>query len=250
MNNRPAPTLADSIAATQAWWRDAGVDLVFQDEPVSWLAEETPATPVPVAPVRPPVEPEPAIPPMGGEPATWPTDLGAFKQWWLEEPSLGQTSAHPRVPPRGEHGASVMMVVPMPEAGDGESLLAGPQGNLLASFAKAAGLAPEQVYFASALPQHIEMPDWERLSSQGLGAIIRHHIELANPTRLIVFGTGILPLVGHDPAQGTPAIGEFAIQGRNLPLLASYAPGRLLDHPMLRASLWRRWLEWTDGDAR
>ncbi|KRA83514.1 hypothetical protein [Altererythrobacter sp. Root672] len=249
MNNRPAPSLADSIAAAQAWWRDAGVDLVFQDEPISWLAEEVAASPAPAAKVRVETPPEPETPPMGGERTAWPADLAGFKQWWLEEPSFRQTGPHPRVPPRGDHSAPVMLIVPMPEAGDSDSLLGGPQGKLLASFVKAMGLAPEQVYLASALPQHIEMPDWDRLSSQGLGAIIKHHVELANPARLIVFGTGILPLVGHDPAQGTPAIGEFTIQSGTLPLLASYAPGRLLDHPLLRASLWRRWLEWTDGDA-
>jgi DNA polymerase len=250
MNSRPAQTLADSIAAAQAWWRDAGVDMVFGDEPVSWLAEKAPAKAVAAVPVRPVPPPEPTIPPIGGERSAWPDELAAFNQWWLAEPSLGQASSTPRVPPRGDHSASVMIIVPMPEAGDTDSLLAGPQGRLLGSFVKAMGLSPDLAYFASALPQHIDMPDWERLSSQGLGEIITHHVQLVNPGRLIVFGTGILPLVGHDPAQGTPAIGKFAIQGGSLPLLASYAPGRLLDHPLLRASLWRRWLEWTDGDTR
>lgn len=250
MNNRPAPPLADSIAAAQAWWRDAGVDLAFQDEPIAWLTEEVPANAPTTTPVRIEAPPEPKVPPMGGKRESWPTDLTSFKAWWLEEPSLYQGHSQPRLAPRGEAAASLMMIVPMPEEGDSDSLLGGPQGRLLASFAKAMGLGIEDVYFASALPQHTAMPDWAHLASRGLGDIIRHHVELANPARLIVFGTGILPLVGHDPAQGTPAIGEFSIQGRTLPLLASYAPGRLLDHPRLRASLWRRWLEWTDGDEQ
>ena len=33
-------TLTDSIAAAQAWWREAGVDLVFHDAPQPWLAPE------------------------------------------------------------------------------------------------------------------------------------------------------------------------------------------------------------------
>ena len=50
MELRPSPTLAESIAAVQAWWRDAGVDLAFHDEPQGWLAEETgPEAPAAIA---------------------------------------------------------------------------------------------------------------------------------------------------------------------------------------------------------
>src|SRR5690606_37775525 len=86
--------------------------------------------------------------------------------------------------------------------------------------------------------------------ADGLGEILLHHIILADPGRLLVLGTRILPLLGHDPAQAAPGISELAIQGRKVPVLTSYAPERLLGNARQRAGLWRTWLDWTvEGSA-
>ena len=61
----------------------------------------------------------------------------------------------------------------------------------------------------------------------------------------MVLGTRVLPLLGHDPAQAAPGVSELAIQGGNLPVLASYAPERLLGSARQRAALWQQWLAWT-----
>jgi uracil-DNA glycosylase len=245
MNKGSPSPLAESIAAAQAWWREAGVDLAFHDEPQPWLADETPSDAPAVTPAEKPAAPTPR-PRIGGEPSGYPQDLAAFRRWWLEEPSIGHAGTQPRVAPRGETGAAVMMLVPLPEADDSETLLSGPEGRLLASLATAMGLSPEQVYLAAALPRHTPLPDWERLRADGLGDVLLHHIALADPRRLIVLGTRILPLLGHDPAQAAPGVSELAIQGRTVPVLASYAPERLLGNARQRAALWRSWLDWTD----
>jgi len=255
MDNRPAPSLADSVAAAIAWWRDAGVDCSFTEEPQAWLADpaeeresET------AAPVRKPAkeaEPAaPAIPRIGGDRADWPSEVAAFRQWWLEEPSLDLNAPHPRIAPRGEAGAPLMVLVPMPEEEDREALLSGAQGRLVASMAQAMGHSAEAVYLAAALPRHMAVPDWAGLAEAGLGEILRHHIALARPERLIVLGRSIPPLIGHDPAQGTPHAFEIPIDSGAIPALASYAPERLLQQPRLRAGLWRRWLDWTGDGAQ
>jgi DNA polymerase len=252
MSPRPAPTLAETVAAALEWWREAGVDYAYRNEPAPWLADEAP--PPELVPqsagtvVSPPIEPEP--PPSGGDKATWPADWAAFPGWWLSEPSLDGGGLSPRVPPRGAPGATLMMLVTMPEAEDREALLSGPQGRLLGAFAQAAGLAAEEVAVASALPRHAPLSDWDALASRGHGEVLLHLLALARPQRLIVFGRGILPLLGHSPAQGAPAVSELSIQGRRLPLLWTYAPENLLKSARERATLWRRWLEWTnDGHA-
>ena len=242
--------LEQRIAAAQAWWREAGVDCTFHDAPARWLADDTPAAQA-IAPA-PRAEEEPALPvgpKVGGDPANWPQDLPAFRRWWLEEPSLDAGGTHPRVAPRGEAGAALMMLVPMPETEDSATLLSGPHGRLLASFATAAGLEPGQVYIAAALPRHTLLPDWDRLHHEGHGEVLLHHIRLAHPERLLVLGRSILPLLGHDPTQGAPALSEITIQTRKLPVLASFAPERLLGNARQRAGLWQRWLDWTDGDT-
>ncbi len=243
MTDRPSSlALAESIAAAQAWWREAGVDLAFHDQPQGWLAQDAPAeAPAMAGPTPAP----PEKPRIGGDPSSWPQDLSAFREWWLEEPTLDGGGLNPRVAPRGEAGAALMMLVPMPEAEDSETLLSGAEGRLLASLAMAMGLAPDRIYLAAALPRHTPLPDWERLRADGLGEVLLHHIRLAKPERLIVLGTRILPLLGHDPAQAAPGVSELAIQGTAVPMLASYAPERLLGNARQRAGLWQRWLDWT-----
>jgi DNA polymerase len=241
MSDRPPLSLEQSLAAAQAWWREAGVDLAFVDEPSAWLDSQVPqaaatpvATPVPSAPERPAT---PQVPPLGGEPGTWPSDLAQFRRWWLDEPTLDEGGLYPRVPPRGEAGAALMVIVPMPEAEDTDTLLSGPHGRLLGSMVTAMGLRSDQVYWAAALPRHASV------------RILSHHVQLASPARVMTFGRGILSLLGHDPAQGAPSVSEITIDGRQVSLLATYAPERLLDNYRQRATLWQRWLDWTDQDG-
>ena len=249
MSGRPAPTLAESIAAAQDWWREAGVDLTYHDEPAGWLVDEAPvAEPVvqeAATPVAAPRTPERL--PAGGDRAGWPQDLAGFARWWLEEPSLDGGGLHPRVAPRCVADAELLMLVTMPEADDSETLLSGPHGRLLASFALAAGLAPDTVALAAALPRHTVAPDWGGLAARGHGDVLLHLLALASPKRLIVLGRGILPLLRHDLPQGAPAVSQLSIQDRAVPLLATYAPERLLENARLRQGLWQRWLEWTDN---
>lgn len=247
MNQASSPTpLAEQIAAAQAWWREAGVDFVFHDEPRAWLADDAPPAHSAAAVTAPasPVEPPRAR--IGGDPSGWPQDLATFHRWWLEDPSLDTGGAALRVAPRGEAGAALMILVPMPEAHDRNTLLSGPEGKLLAALATAMGLAADAIYFAAALPGHMPLPDWQQLRDGGLGEVLLHHIRLVSPTRLLVLGTRILPLLGHDPAQAAPGVSELAIQERKVPVLASYAPERLLGSARQRAGLWRTWLDWTD----
>ncbi|HYD24105.1 MAG TPA: hypothetical protein VEB68_04855 [Croceibacterium sp.] len=249
MDDRPAPPLAAQIAAAQEWWREAGVDLAFVDAPQAWLADprgERPPEPTPAAAAAAELPPAPKI---GGNPAEWPRDLAAFRDWWLAEPGLDAGGAFPRVAARGPEGAPLAILVPMPEADDRDTLLSGPHGRLLASLAQAMGFAPDALYLAAALPRHTALPDWTALAAGGLGDVLRHHLALAAPRRLLVLGRDVLPLLGHDPAQSAPAVSEIAIQGRQVPVLASYAPARLLEQPRLRKGLWQRWLDWTDGEA-
>jgi DNA polymerase len=248
MPDRPALPLAEQIAAAQAWWHEAGVDHGYADDPQAWLAE--PSVDEPVAPVIPDraMQEEPERLRIGGDAESWPRDLAGFRAWWLEAPALHRTGPYPRLAPRGPGTAPLAVLVPMPEAEDTERLLSGPQGRLIASMARAMGFEPEVIYLASALPCHETMPDWAGLGRDGIGEVLRHHLALAAPARLIVLGRDISPLLRHDWTQPTPAIDKIEIQGRMLPVMTSYSPARLLEHPRLRKGLWQQWLDWSEGD--
>ena len=66
---------------------------------------------------------------------------------------------------------------------------------------------------------------------------------------MLVLGRKMLPLFGHDPSQETPIAGPMALEGIDVPVLAAVGPETLLDEPRFRKTLWRAWLEWTEGEA-
>lgn len=243
MDHPPSPTLADQFAAALDWWRDAGVDNDFVEQPVNMLAESAPPpAPSPAAKAARQEAQPPVMARMGGEKANWPATLADFAGWWLTEPTLDEAPATNRVPPRGAAGAELMVLVPMPEAGDGEQLLSGKQGQLVTAMLRAMGIAPEVAYVAAALPRHMPVADWEALREAGLGQVLLHHITLAAPRRVLVLGQDVLPLLGLEKRQG---VRNLPLAESGLPLLASLAPDILLGNPRSRADLWRRWLDWT-----
>src|SRR5690606_1099480 len=71
MSGAPETSFRHSVAAAQDWWREAGVDLLFDDEPSGWLDVDAPGTKTRTAAAKPAGSvaarvAEPAAPPMGG----------------------------------------------------------------------------------------------------------------------------------------------------------------------------------------
>lgn len=239
------------LSGILAWWREAGVDCSFADSPEGWLdiAEE----PDEKAPPAPKIEaPRPTTPlqraldgaekpAIGGGRESWPDKLDAFRHFWLTEPSLAEGALSMRLPPRGEIGARLMILVPQPEDGDDERLLDGPLGVLVASFVRAAGLAEGEIYRASVLPRTLPLPDWADLAQRGLAELTRHHIALANPQRVLVFGRGLMPVFTPDET-APPALD---LPGGSVPLMIAPRLDRLARMPGHRKHFWNQWLDWT-----
>ncbi|MEP7222807.1 MAG: hypothetical protein ABI673_09100 [Novosphingobium sp.] len=240
---------AGDFAAVLAWWREAGVDAAFSDETVGWLRPPEAEIDAPTAQsaALPRSAPAPAAPPrprIGGDSASWPQDLASFNLWWLAEPSLDAGRTAGRVPPRGSKGAALMVLVEQPEAADTDILLSGTQGHFINAVMAAMGVDASEVYLASVLTRHTPMPDWAGLAADGLGAVTAHHLKLAAPARVIAFGSSILPLLGHDPAQNAANLHNFDQDGRTIPVLG--APGLdAMTRARAKSGLWQRWLDWT-----
>ncbi|WP_095010946.1 hypothetical protein [Tsuneonella mangrovi] len=252
MTGKTSLSLNRQVAAALDWWREAGVDADFSDEASGWLAdvesepEAAPATAV-ATHENGDAQSTPERPQIGGAKEGWPSDLAAFRQWWLTEPSLDDGGLAPRIASRGNSGAELMIIVAQPEEQDREQLLTGPQGKLLAGFLAAAGIAAENASFVAVLPRHTPLPDWRALAAGRMGELLAHHVALGAPKRILVLGRNILPLCGHDPAQGPAALRNFNHEGVRVPAMAEVGPERLLANAATRARLWQRWLDWTDG---
>lgn len=239
-------SLAADYAAALDWWRDAGVDCDYVDEPHAWLREpEVEAEPEPAPPPRtvPRQSATPALDralarepgaPIGGDRARWPEILEAFCEFWLTEPSLDDGALRDRVAPLGEAGAELMVLVGMPEEGDREALLSGPQGELLRRIFRAMGIAESATYLASALPRVTPLPEWDDLAARGLTDLTRHHIALAKPQRLIAFGR------------------ESSMLARDcgVPMLAAPRLETIARSPAQKRRFWHNWLEFSANPPR
>ncbi|MFM7376510.1 MAG: hypothetical protein ACKO1O_00010 [Erythrobacter sp.] len=262
-----APSLAQEFESALAWWQMAGVDCDFADDATTWLADPqvaaapdgaqgTPAgragakaavSPAQdnvaralTAPLAPPDQPaSPRRDWLGESP---PADCAAFRQWWMETADLSPSHGFPRVPPRGERSAALMVLVPQPEKDDRERLLDGPQGRLLANILAAMGLDESAVYIAAALPAHAPMADLAALATGGMDAVTAHHVKLVAPARLLAFGSALGPMLG---ARQDQALREINYIAGNIPVLSSEALDALMDMPRLKARFWRRWMEWS-----
>ncbi len=240
------------ISAALDWWREAGVDCGFGDEATNWLAEPAPeeAKPKPkAAEISPRTDhaegataAEQQIDLLGDSP---PADLAQFRSWWLGEPGLDSIGPRGRVAPQGNADAELMVLVMDPEQGDRDDLLSQQHGRLLDAMLRAMGTDRSRVYLASALPRHTPMADGTAMAAAGFDNVLRHHIGLVSPKRIIALGSNILPLLGHNVAQDPARFHEFAHDSGTSGLMVGEALESMLSMPRLKARFWRRWLEWT-----
>lgn len=250
MSNADPDTLtARDLAAAFEWWRDAGVDHDFADDATDWLAvAEVPAedaAPRPKPAAKPAVEEAPPAQKIDLLGANPPQDLAAFREWWLSEPTLDSIGPRGRVPPRGDVGAKLMLIVVDPEQGDSERLLSQAQGRLVARMLAAMQISEDEIYFASALPRHTPMADGVALARAGFSEVLQHHIKLAAPQRVLAFGANILPLLGHEAAQEPAVLEKINHEGFSVPAMAAEGLDSMMAMPQLKARFWRRWLDWT-----
>ena len=254
----------DALAQAQAvldWWKLAGVTVDTLDESRGWLDADT-AKPVPDVAEKRVVRKKPPPPRelVGGERITvaqaapvarpdggLPTGLADFREWWGQEKKSLSGAVLAPVMPRGDAGARLCVLVPQPEQGDTDTLLQGPRGVLLSAILRAMGLEDSDCYIASVLPAPIIQPDWDDLRAAGHGEIARHHLALAAPERILVFGRRILPLIAHESAQDPADLRIFNHEGTSVPLMAAPELGSLLRSAGQRKRFWQQWLEWTDN---
>jgi len=220
--------MADLVAASAfSWWQDAGVDTFVAEAPHDWLSE--PPTPAAVS---------------GAIPADQrlPDRLAEFQAWLLASDAvpLAATGA-PRVGPSGDPGSGLMVLVDMPSPEDVAAgrLLSGAPGELFERMMAAIDRDRDTLYLASLAPARIAAGRLDDAGAAALARIARHHVGLARPRALLLFGDACAKaLLGGPVARMRGGWRELDTAAGPVRTIATLRPEKLLGQPNLKKHAW------------
>ncbi|PWG01345.1 uracil-DNA glycosylase [Sphingosinicella humi] len=212
------------------WWLEAGVDVMVDEAPRDWLRPE------PKAP------PPPAPAPSEAREERLPDQLDLFQAWLRDSGTLPFASpSAPRVCPSGDPASGLMIMVDMPATEDRRdgALLSGEAGRLFDRMMAAIGRDRGSLYLAAL--SCFRSPDGRFTSETGrqCATIARHHIGLAAPKALLLFGDACSKaLLGLPMAKARGRWHEVATHAGPVKTLVTIPPSYLLDQPSAKALAW------------
>lgn len=225
----------DSIGIAEArsalaWWLEAGVDVVVQEDGRDWLKPPAPRSTSRSAA-------EPAAPPNITQPTH--ETLAELQQWLSSSMHLPLVSAAAkRVMPQGPENAAIMLLSDAPTLDDAAAgqPIGGDAWELTKRMLAAIRIDSGQAYSASLSCFHVPGSKMTPQDRETCADIARRHIRLAKPARLLLLGDG--------PAQ--------ALLGKPLPLarghvhkiegvraVATFHPRQLINQPSNKSLAWK-----------
>lgn len=232
---------ARAAASALDWWDAAGVDSLTTDLPCDWLRLSlTPAAVPGDDPAPRQTRAAPAAAPVA--PAPMPDTLAAFEAWRLSDAAPDAAMPGRRIGAVGPHQAPMMVIVDLPDRDDLTEgmLLSGAAGRLFDRMLTAIGTSRAAIYLA---PMCVTRPTAGRIPPEAEAAIaaaLRHHIALARPQRLLIFGNAPgRAILGADVASARGRLRTVNYPGGTVGAVASFHPRFLLDRPAAKADAWK-----------
>ncbi len=243
---------ADATSAL-SWWAEAGVDTLVDEVPRDWLrpkpkedsrpaAAEAPGETLPAGrvPAERLVAEGLAAERLAGEPL--PDQLDLFQAWLASTDRLDFAApAAPRVCPAGDPASGLMILADMPTGEDctAGTLISGEAGRLFERMLAAIGRDRGSVYLAALSCIRSPSGQLNSESMKSCAALARHHIGLAAPRAVLLFGDACAKaLLGLSVPQARGRWHEVATHAGPVKALATIAPRQLLDSPRLKAMAW------------
>lgn len=220
-------------ASALNWWREAGVDVLVDDDPRDWTTRAAPTAQPEAAPRPGPAAPEPEAP--------LPATLEAFLDWRYGAGAPEAVIGESIVAAEGDPAASLMIVTDLPEFdGATPALLDGAVGKLFDRILAAIGQSRESIYLVplcAARPITGQVP---RDLEEKLGEILRHHIALAGPACLLLLGQATSRAVlGTGADENREGLTPFNYSGGQSAVVAIRHPRFLLKRPATKADAWK-----------
>ena len=220
-------------ASALNWWREAGVDVLVDDDPRDWTARPAPTAQPDALPRPGPTEPEPKAP--------LPATIEAFLDWRYGAGAPEAAMGEPIVAAEGDPAAPLMIVTDLPEFDGGTpALLDGAAGKLFDRILAAIGQSRESIYLVplcAARPITGQVP---RDLDEKLGEILRHHVALAATKRLLLLGQATSRAVlGTDAGRNPESLTPFNYSSGQSAVVAIRHPRFLLNKPAAKADAWK-----------
>ena len=218
----------DGAASTLRWWQEAGVDTIVGETPRNWLAPA--AAPEPRSPAT-------TAPP----PETLPDRLDAFQAWLMAGDVPLAAASAARLGPAGDPASGLMVLVDMPSAADlaAGSLLSGEAGALFDRMMQAIGRGRDSLYLASLSPVRTATGTLDAAAIERLVPLARHHVALASPRALLLFGDACAKaLLGVPVAQARGKRHELETPGGKISTFVTIRPEKLVSAPGLKKLAW------------
>ena len=219
-------------ASAIQWWEQAGVDTPVGEEPRDWLRPRAPAA-----------VPEPADrgPPAADEEGL-PGQLDLFQAYLRTSERMPfAAAAAPRVCPAGDPSSGLMIMTDMPSGEDCASgtLLSGETGALFDRMLAAIGRDRSSIYLAAISCLRSPGGQLADEPARQCALLARHHIGLAAPKALLLFGDNASKaLLGLPVARARGRWHEIATHSGPVPTIATFSPGHLLKQPSAKAFAW------------
>ena len=220
-------------ASALNWWREAGVDVLVDDDPRDWTARPAPTAQPEAAPRPGPAAPEPEAP--------LPATLEAFLDWRYGASAPEAVLGEPLVSAEGNVSAKLMIVTDLPEFdGSTPALLDGAAGRLFDRILAAIGQTRDSVYLVPLCATRPITGQVPRDLEEKLGEILRHHVALAAPPQLLLLGQSTSRAVLGTGADKNPeGLTPFNYSGGQSAVVAIRHPRFLLNKPAAKADAWK-----------
>jgi DNA polymerase len=221
-----------------AWWLDAGVDTVVQEEPRDWL-KSTPKAPkssVEAAPVANVTQPSHET-------------LAELQQWLANSVNLPLAgNAVARILPHGPEEARVMLLSDAPTMDDAMTgqPIGGAAWALTERMLSAIGIGAEQAYSASLSCIHAPGSRLSEAERNACAEVARQQIRLARPQRLLLFGDGpCVALLGKRLVEARGHVHK--VEG--VRTVATFHPRSLIQNNANKAYAWKDLLLLMEDEA-
>lgn len=251
------------------WWRMAGVEQGYAEEPSGWLeavAEEkakTASQPISaskaqqgdpknaaIAGQQNNIRRQPAAPsPIAERPKQLPENFEDIALWWQTSDDIIMTSGSgPRILPALINAPKLLIISDMPDQDDVERLFTGSSGALLNNILDAAHIERETAALLSLWPQYSFAPNMEMDRQSYWREIVQHLITLIDPQHIMLFGKFANMIVtGKDLIENQRSLPNINHNQRSIPLSVSFHPRTLLNRPTLKRAAWNDWLKFRES---